>query len=68
MVIELEVDEPLVDLRVFRYWPFINSLLLVSTLSVGLFVVLFYLPLFMQNAQGIGTARRPGCCCCRRRW
>jgi EmrB/QacA subfamily drug resistance transporter len=57
MIIELEVDEPLVDLRVFRYWPYVNSLLLVSTLSVGLFVVLFYLPLFMQNAQGIAPLK-----------
>jgi EmrB/QacA subfamily drug resistance transporter len=57
VVIELEVDEPLVDLRVFRYWPYVNSLLLVSTLSVGLFVVLFYLPLFMQNAMGIAPLK-----------
>ena len=57
VIIELEMDEPLVDLRVFRYWPYVNSLLLVSTLSVGLFVVLFYLPLFMQNAQGIAPLR-----------
>ena len=57
VIIELEVDEPLVDLRVFRYWPYVNSLLLVSTLSVGLFVVLFYLPLFMQNAQGIAPLK-----------
>jgi EmrB/QacA subfamily drug resistance transporter len=57
VIIELEMDEPLVDLRVFRYWPYVNSLLLVSTLSVGLFVVLFYLPLFMQNAQGIAPLK-----------
>ncbi|MGI5130612.1 DHA2 family efflux MFS transporter permease subunit [Pseudonocardia sp. CA-107938] len=55
VVIELEVDEPLLDVRVFRYWPFTNSLLLISVLSVGLFAVLFYVPLFLQQAQGLGA-------------
>jgi len=55
VVIELEVDEPLLDVRVFRYWPFTNSLLLISVLSVGLFAVLFYIPLFLQQAQGLGA-------------
>jgi EmrB/QacA subfamily drug resistance transporter len=55
VVIELEVDEPLLDVRVFRFWPFTNSLLLISVLSVGLFAVLFYVPLFLQQAQGLGA-------------
>jgi EmrB/QacA subfamily drug resistance transporter len=55
VVIELEVDEPLLDVRVFRSWPFTNSLLLISVLSVGLFAVLFYIPLYLQQAQGIGA-------------
>ncbi len=55
VVIELEVDEPLLDVRVFRSWPFTNSLLLISVLSVGLFGVLFYVPLFLQQAQGLGA-------------
>jgi EmrB/QacA subfamily drug resistance transporter len=55
VIIELEVDEPLLDVRVFRYWPFTNSLLLISVLSVGLFGVLFYIPLFLQQAQGMGA-------------
>ncbi len=55
VVIELEVDEPLLDVRVFRHWPFTNSLLLISILSVGLFAVLFYIPLFLQQAQGMGA-------------
>jgi EmrB/QacA subfamily drug resistance transporter len=53
VVIELERDEPLIDLRVFKNWVFVNSLLLISVLTVGLFAVLFYLPLFMQGNQGI---------------
>ena len=55
VVIELEVDHPLLDVRVFRYWPFTNSLLLISVLSVGLFTVLFYVPLFLQQSQGLGA-------------
>jgi EmrB/QacA subfamily drug resistance transporter len=55
VVIELEVDEPLLDVRVFRYWPFTNSLLIISVLSVGLFAVLFYIPVYLQQAQGMGA-------------
>ncbi|HZS23286.1 MAG TPA: DHA2 family efflux MFS transporter permease subunit, partial [Pseudonocardiaceae bacterium] len=47
VVIELEVSDPLLNVRVFRYWPFTNSLLLISVLMVGLFGVLFYVPLFL---------------------
>jgi len=36
VVIELELDEPLIQLRVLKHWPFVNSLLLISVLSVGL--------------------------------
>ena len=54
-IIELEVDHPLLDVRVFRHWPFTNSLLLISVLSVGLFAVLFYIPLLLQQAQGLGA-------------
>jgi EmrB/QacA subfamily drug resistance transporter len=55
VVIELQVEKPLLDVRVFRYWPFTNSLLLISVLMVGLFAVLFYVPLFLQQAQGLGA-------------
>jgi EmrB/QacA subfamily drug resistance transporter len=53
VVIELELDQPLIELRVLRHWSFVNSLLLISVLSVGLQVILFYLPLFMQDSQGM---------------
>ncbi|MGH3608979.1 MAG: MDR family MFS transporter [Pseudonocardiaceae bacterium] len=55
VVIELEVAEPLLDIRVFRYWPFTNSLLLIAVLMIGLFGVLFYIPLFLQEVQGLGA-------------
>jgi EmrB/QacA subfamily drug resistance transporter len=55
VIIELEVEHPLLDVRVFKYWPFTNSLLLISVLMVGLFATLFYVPLFLQQAQGLGA-------------
>ena len=55
VVIELEVDHPLLDVRVFRYWPFTNSLILIAVISIGLFGVLFYIPLYLQQYQGMGA-------------
>jgi EmrB/QacA subfamily drug resistance transporter len=52
VVIELQVEHPLIDMRVFRTWLFTNSLLLIIVLMIGLYAVLFYLPLFMQESQG----------------
>jgi EmrB/QacA subfamily drug resistance transporter len=52
VVIELELDEPLIELRVLKNWPFVNSLLLIGVLTMGLQVILFFLPLFIQNVQG----------------
>jgi EmrB/QacA subfamily drug resistance transporter len=51
VAIELARQEPLLDVRVFTSWPFVNSLLLTAILSVGLFAVLFYVPLYLQQAQ-----------------
>ena len=59
VVIELEVDTPLLDVRVFRSWIFTNALLLVTVVSVGLNAVLFYLPQYMQSAHGL-TALNSG--------
>jgi len=53
VVIELHVKEPLLNVRVFAHWPFVNSLLLISIMSIGLFAVLFYVPLFLQEGQGL---------------
>ncbi|MGH3852711.1 MAG: DHA2 family efflux MFS transporter permease subunit [Pseudonocardiaceae bacterium] len=55
VVIELEVADPLLDIRVFRYWPFTNSLLLITVLMIVMFGVLFYIPQFLQQAQGWGA-------------
>ena len=55
VVIELEVDNPLLDLRVFRYWPFTHSLLLIAVLSVAIYSVVFLVPQFLQRGQGLGA-------------
>jgi EmrB/QacA subfamily drug resistance transporter len=57
VVIELEIDNPLLDMRVFKLWPFTNSLLLITVLSVGLFAVLFYVPLYVQEGLRIQPLR-----------
>jgi EmrB/QacA subfamily drug resistance transporter len=52
-IVELAVEQPLLDIRVLLYWPFVNSLLLIAIISTGMFAVLYYVPLFLQNGQGI---------------
>ena len=53
VIIELQVAQPLLDVRVFKHWPFINSLLLIAILTMGMFAVLYYVPQFLQNGQNI---------------
>jgi EmrB/QacA subfamily drug resistance transporter len=55
VVIELEVDHPLLDVRVFASWAFTNSLVLIAIISAGLFGVLFYIPQSLQLNQGLGA-------------
>jgi EmrB/QacA subfamily drug resistance transporter len=55
VVIELEVVDPLLDVRVFRYRAFTHSLLLIAVLVVVMFGGLFYIPQFLQLAQGWGA-------------
>jgi len=53
VVIELEVDNPLIDLRIFKVWAYTNSILLLGIAVTGLFAVLYFLPQFLQNVQGM---------------
>jgi len=52
-VIELEVDSPLIDLRIFKTGAYGLSLLLLSVAMTGLFSTLYFLPQFLQNIQGL---------------
>jgi EmrB/QacA subfamily drug resistance transporter len=54
-VIELEVTDPLLDVRIFRHWAFTHSLFLITLLMVVMFGVLFYIPQFLQQVQGLGA-------------
>ena len=53
VVIELEVDHPLLDLRVMKNFPYVNSLLIMSVMQVGMFATMFYVPVFLQAAMGL---------------
>lgn len=53
--IELTQPEPLLDLRVFRYGTFTLGSLLVVLITIGLFAGVFFIPLFLQTARGLGA-------------
>lgn len=53
VVIELEVEHPLLDVRVFRHGQFTASIVLLSVLMTGLMATLFYVPVFLQQGQGL---------------
>jgi hypothetical protein len=55
VVIELEVADPLLDIRIFGYGAFVHSLVLISLMTVVMFGVLFYVPQFLQVVQGWGA-------------
>jgi EmrB/QacA subfamily drug resistance transporter len=55
VIVELSVEEPMLDLRVFASGTYTISALLVATLSIGLFAGLFYVPLFLQSGQDLGA-------------
>jgi EmrB/QacA subfamily drug resistance transporter len=51
IVVELEVDQPLLNLRVFKVWPFTSSLLMLAALQVNLVATSFLLAVFLQQGQ-----------------
>jgi EmrB/QacA subfamily drug resistance transporter len=53
VVIELEVDNPLIDLRIFKTGAYGLSLTLLAVAMTGLFSTLYFLPQFLQNIQGL---------------
>ena len=55
VVIENEVAYPLIDLRVLRCWPYVNSLLIIGVLLLGVFGTVYYLPQFLQGAQALNA-------------
>lgn len=59
VVNELTHSDPLLDLRLFKIWPFTLSVLISSTIGIALFGGVFLLPIFWQNLQGY-TALQTG--------
>jgi len=51
VVIELEVEQPLLDLRAFAVWPFTSSLLMLTALQINLLALSFFIPTFLQQGQ-----------------
>lgn len=51
VVIELEVEQPLLDLRTFKVWPFTSSLLMLTVLTINLLGLSFFIPTFLQQGQ-----------------
>ncbi|HUI72299.1 MAG TPA: DHA2 family efflux MFS transporter permease subunit [Spirochaetia bacterium] len=53
--LELSSDNPLLDLRVFKYTSFTLANLTIVVTTIGMFSGLFFLPLFLQSIRGIGA-------------
>jgi EmrB/QacA subfamily drug resistance transporter len=49
-VVELEVDQPLLDLRIFKRGQFVLALGLGSAVSLGMFASAFFIPQFLQGS------------------
>ncbi|WP_156934974.1 MDR family MFS transporter [Pseudonocardia spinosispora] len=52
VVVELEVKQPLLDLTVFKIWPFSSSLVMLAVLQANLLGISFFVPVFLQQGQG----------------
>ncbi len=53
--LELTAENPLLDLRVFKYPSFTLANLTIVVTMIGMFSGLFFLPLFLQSIRGIGA-------------
>jgi EmrB/QacA subfamily drug resistance transporter len=53
--LELSSENPLLELRVFKYLSFTMANLLVVVTTVGMYAGMFYLPLFLQTVRGLGA-------------
>jgi EmrB/QacA subfamily drug resistance transporter len=51
VLVELRVNNPLLDLRVFAHSPFVIALMILEVLFTGISAVIALLPVFLQQAQ-----------------
>lgn len=59
IILELRSDQPMLDLRIFKNRGFSMATGLTFVTTIGLFSVVFLLPLFLQNIRGL-TALQTG--------
>ena len=64
VVWELRSREPMVPMRFFRSRAFSSGIAASFLFYASMYGVLFFLPQFLQAAQGMGRSA-PGCGCCR---
>jgi EmrB/QacA subfamily drug resistance transporter len=57
VIIELEVDKPLLDLRVFGSLVYVNSLVMMAIGMIAVFSSLYFIPQFLQIVQGMQPLR-----------
>ncbi|HTK67262.1 MAG TPA: DHA2 family efflux MFS transporter permease subunit [Pseudonocardia sp.] len=55
VVIELQVDEPLLDLRLFGIKTYSLGVVVMAILQVNLLASSIYIPVFLQQGQGLGA-------------
>jgi EmrB/QacA subfamily drug resistance transporter len=53
VIVELEVANPLIDLRIFKVPAYGLSLVLLGVAMTGLFTTLYFIPQYLQNIQGL---------------
>ncbi|MDT7626825.1 MAG: hypothetical protein QOF99_7726 [Pseudonocardiales bacterium] len=53
VIVELEVENPLIDLRIFKVPAYGLSLILLGVAMTGLFTTLYFIPQYLQNIQGL---------------
>jgi EmrB/QacA subfamily drug resistance transporter len=53
VIIELEVESPLIDMRIFKSYAYSLSLILLGVAVTGLFSALYFIPQYLQGVQGL---------------
>lgn len=55
IVLELNVENPIIELRLFRYRAFTLANIISMTVTVGLYSVIYYVPILLQSIRGLGA-------------
>lgn len=53
--LELTAKNPIIELRLFRYRAFTLANIISMTVTVGLYSVIYYVPIFLQSIRGMGA-------------